>query len=259
MKTIMIFLCLVGYSSAQINDTIKNEIRIQQTLLASDEQNQKGNITGTVVDAVARTPISGAKVEILGTDKYVTTSNDGQYRILEVSKGYYQVQATAKGYITETQNNVSIKNGIEQQLFFFLKMNSIDPPDFVPVDVQPQPLPGSNPAPKYPELGKKFRMEGTIWLKLLVDEKGNASRVEILQEHFTRSDSIGLLNKYSETEGKRVLKETYMVKDQFIESAKSAARSWKFSPALLKGNAVKVWVSIPFKFKLDSPHKEEKK
>lgn len=251
MKTILIFLCLVVYSSAQINDTLKNEIKIQQTLLVSDEQNQKGNIAGTVIDVVTKTPIAGVRVEILGTDKFSITSKDGQYSILDVSKGFYQIKAIAKGYNSETQNNVAVENGIAQRVFFTLKMNSVDPPDFVPVDVQPQPLPGSNPAPKYPLIAKLEKVEGVIWIRLIVDEDGIVKKTEVLKKTFTKENV--------EINSTNASLSTKVATDSLTTTALDAASRWKFTPALLKGDPVKVWVSIPFKFKLDSPHKDEKK
>lgn len=258
MKLLSLLLIYAVCSAAQFPDSIKNEIAIRQTLMVESEQSQSGTLVGTVIDARTRKPIADAKIEILGANKFGTSSQDGQYKIQSIPDGFYQIQATAPGYVSEMQNNIRVKKGSEEQLFFVLRFNSEDPPDFVPVDKQPQPLPGNNPAPNYPELGRKFRMEGTIWVKLLVDEKGNVSKTEIFREDFSREDSIGMLTNVSATEAKRITDETYAVKGLFEESVKTAARQWKFTPASMKGENVKVWVSIPFKFRLDSPHQEKK-
>ena len=77
--------------------------------------------------------------------------------------------------------------------------------------------------PVYPELAKKAGIEGTVVVKVLVNTKGDVEQVEILKSH-------PLLD----------------------ESAIEAARQFKFKPAKQRDKFVKVWVSIPFNFKLKS-------
>jgi periplasmic protein TonB len=97
------------------------------------------------------------------------------------------------------------------------------PPDFVPVEKQPQPIPGNNPAPVYPEIARRAGVEGTVWVKIWVDKDGNPKKAVIL-----KSDA-----------------------ELFNEPAKEAAMKWKFTPAIMNNGPVSVWVSIPFKFKLN--------
>jgi TonB family protein len=75
------------------------------------------------------------------------------------------------------------------------------------------------------------RQKGTVWVKLWVDEKGNVREATVL-----KSDAE-ILNQPS------------------ID----AAMKWKFEPAILKGQPVDVWVTIPFKFKLDAEKYEPKR
>jgi len=75
--------------------------------------------------------------------------------------------------------------------------------------------------PKYPELAKKAGIEGTVVVKVLVNTKGDVEDVQILKSH-------PLLD----------------------ESAIEAARQFKFKPGKQRDRFVKVWVSIPFNFKL---------
>lgn len=44
------------------------------------------------------------------------------------------------------------------------------PPDYVPYDRAPEPL--KQVTPKYPELATRAGLEGTVWVKLWVDESG---------------------------------------------------------------------------------------
>lgn len=97
------------------------------------------------------------------------------------------------------------------------------PPDFVPVEKQPQPIPGNNPAPVYPEIARRAGVEGTVWVKIWVDKEGNPKRAQVL-----KSDA-----------------------ELFNQPAIEAAMKWKFTPAIMNNGPVAVWVSIPFKFRLN--------
>jgi TonB family protein len=76
--------------------------------------------------------------------------------------------------------------------------------------------------PKYPELATRAGLEGTVWVKLWIDEAGKVVKADV-----TKSDV-----------------------EMFNEPAIEAAMQWTFRPALLKGKPVAVWVSVPFRFKL---------
>jgi protein TonB len=89
------------------------------------------------------------------------------------------------------------------------------------VEVKPQPV--FNPVPKYPELAKQAGIEGTTVVKMLVDIDGSVRDVKILK-----------------SSGNQML-------DQ---SALAAAKQSKFTPAKQRDKFVRVWVSRPFRFKL---------
>ncbi len=251
-KIFSVFCLMIGVVMAQSNDTVRTEIPISQSLLA--DLNGNSRIAGTAIDVISKKPLGNVRIEVLGTTNSAVTGSDGQFQI-DIPTGYYQVQASAKGYRTEVKSNIRVKNNDETEIFFSLRMDDNDPPDFVPVDKHPQPLPGKSPSPKYPELGRKIKMEGMVWIKFLVNEEGNVTKADVIREEFTRSDSLGLLNKFTPSEEKRISDETYKAKYQFEEAAKEAGLQWKFTPAVMAGQNVKVWVSIPFKFKLDSGKK----
>jgi TonB family protein len=99
----------------------------------------------------------------------------------------------------------------------------MDPPDFVPVTKQPVPL--QQVVPDYPEAARVGRVEGIVWVKILVDTLGHAKKVRVM-----KSDSK-LLD----------------------EAALAAARNLTFSPAELNGVPVAVWAAMPFRFKLNKP------
>jgi protein TonB len=95
------------------------------------------------------------------------------------------------------------------------------PPDFVPVEKQPVPI--KNPPPSYPEIARRAGVEGTVWVKIWVDKEGKAKKAQVI-----KSDA-----------------------ELFNQNAIDAALQWTFTPAVMNNGPVAVWVSIPFKFKLN--------
>ena len=210
----------------------------------------EGSIVGTVVDEEFRFPIEGATVEVLGTGKSAITGKDGQYRIPSLPKGFYQVQATLKpDYNYVTKNNVPVENGKEEPLFFELKRTSDIPPDFVPVEKQP--VPTANPGPRYPESAKKDSVEGTIWVRLMVNEEGGVGLARVMSIRCTRPGVEVNAPTVDSLEKENLSKATYQAIVDLVSETTIAAKEWKFTPAMLSGKPVKVWVAIPFKYKLN--------
>jgi protein TonB len=83
----------------------------------------------------------------------------------------------------------------------------------------------------YPEQAHNDGIEGTVWVKIWVDEHGNARKAVIL-----RTDAE-ILN----------------------QATIDASMNWKFKPAMMDGKPVAVWVTIPFKFKMDNPKANQPK
>lgn len=117
---------------------------------------------------------------------------------------------------------------IEEETFDFeAEVEDLPPPPeeeepivpFYALSEKPEEIKRVNP--KYPELAKKAGIEGTVVVKVLVNTKGDVEQVEVLKSH-------PLLD----------------------ESAIEAARQFKFKPGKQRDKFVKVWVSIPFNFKL---------
>jgi protein TonB len=76
--------------------------------------------------------------------------------------------------------------------------------------------------PKYPDLATRAGLEGTVWVKIWVDKVGRPRKVVV-----QKSDA-----------------------EIFNQPATEAAMQWVFTPAMMKNGPVSVWVSIPFRFKL---------
>ncbi|HLB01106.1 MAG TPA: TonB family protein [Bacteroidota bacterium] len=96
-----------------------------------------------------------------------------------------------------------------------------DPPDFVPVEVQPVPI--KQVTPDYPEIARRASVEGTVWVKILVDKEGRAKKAVIM-----KTDN-----------------------EIFNENAIKAALGWVFTPAMMNNGPVAVWAAVPFRFKLN--------
>ncbi|MFQ5825271.1 MAG: energy transducer TonB [bacterium] len=96
---------------------------------------------------------------------------------------------------------------------------------FVPYDEPPELIGGYiaiKKQLKYPELALKSGIQGTVVVGILIDEKGNSIKTQILKDS-----------------GKNV---------GFEEAAQEALMAVKWKPAMQRDHYVKVWVSIPIHF-----------
>lgn len=116
--------------------------------------------------------------------------------------------------------------GILPQQKEVAKLQKADESGFIEVDKVPALK--SHLKPVYPKLAKAAGIEGTVYLKLLINEKGNVEKAKVEQG----------------------------VKDMLDNSALDAAKKAAFSPAMLNNKAVKVWVILPVAFKLEVEKKD---
>lgn len=119
---------------------------------------------------------------------------------------------------------------IDEQMFEFDKPTEELPPPPPEEEEDPivpfyalseKPVEVKRVEPVYPELARKAQIEGTVVVKVLVNTQGDVEKVEILKSHPLLDDA-----------------------------AIAAARQFKFKPGKQRDKYVKVWVSIPFNFKL---------
>lgn len=92
---------------------------------------------------------------------------------------------------------------------------------FTPVEKQPQVV--VSVPPVYPDLAKRAGVEGTVYVKILVNKEGKAIKAVVI-----KSDS-----------------------EVFNQPAIDAALKFVFTPAIQHKSPVMVWVVVPFKFKLN--------
>ena len=105
---------------------------------------------------------------------------------------------------------------------------NIDPP------ADPDPLPGvyehverypevvMSSVPEYPDLAKRIGLEGSVTVNVLLDKEGKVKKTQLMKS----------------------------TDDVFTQPALEAAKKWIFTPAIMNGKPVLVWVAIPFRFRL---------
>ncbi len=76
-------------------------------------------------------------------------------------------------------------------------------------------------APRYPSLASRARVEGVVFLNVMVDETGNVADVQVVRGH-----------------------------QLLFQAAVEAVRQWKFSPTLLGGEPIRVMATISVVFRL---------
>jgi TonB family protein len=94
------------------------------------------------------------------------------------------------------------------------------PPGFVPYDKEPTVI--KRVEPKYPDSALREGLEGDVYVKVWVGRNGRVFVAEV--------------SKSSD--------------DMFSAPAIEAAKQWMFTPALLNGEPISVWVLIPFRYRL---------
>jgi TonB family protein len=148
--------------------------------------------------------------------------------IAEVSWDMFELFCRLDSIRISTKHRVIVLNCNERKIlsefYLYLVEREERPPDFVPYDMEPIVI--KRVEPKYPESALRDSLEGTVYIKVWVDRKGRVREAVVLK----------LRNKLSN--------------DIFTASAIEAAKQWVFTPALIKGESVSVWVSIPFRFRL---------
>jgi protein TonB len=86
-----------------------------------------------------------------------------------------------------------------------------------------KPLYQNNPPPEYPRLARRRGYEGTVVLKVLVDEKGRVEEMRLF-----KSSKHRILDK----------------------AAMASVKKWEFRPGMRGEEPVKMWVRVPIRFQL---------
>ena len=88
-------------------------------VLSVNSQNT-GMLSGTVVNALTRQPLSGATIQVSPSEKTGISDSTGRYRITEIPAGSYNLSASFVGFQTEYRFNIVITSGNENEVLFEL-------------------------------------------------------------------------------------------------------------------------------------------
>lgn len=79
-------------------------------------QSGVGKLSGKVIDADTKEPLVGANIVILNTDWGAATNVEGEYFVLNIPPGNYDVRFSYVGYAPKTVQNVRIVAGVTYEL-----------------------------------------------------------------------------------------------------------------------------------------------
>ena len=104
------------------------------------------------------------------------------------------------------------------------KLDAVKEGDLLPLDLLDTPPTAIRRVPAvYPSYAGASSIEGTVMINVLVSEKGDVIKTEIVR---------GLKGAFG-----------------FDQAAQTAVRRWKFEPGSIRGIRVKVWIPIAIEFK----------
>lgn len=85
-----------------------------------------GKISGTVVDVTSDEPIIGATVRVLGTSIVTKTDEDGEYFIINVPGGKYDLTVSYLGYESTTKKSVRVLVDLTTPVDFELSNSTVE-------------------------------------------------------------------------------------------------------------------------------------
>jgi len=108
-------------------------------LLVSNSVNAgtTGKIAGKLIDAVNGEPLIGANVIIMGTNLGAATDFDGNYFIINIPPGKYEVKASLVGYNSVITQNVKVSVDQTTKLDFNLREEAVEMGDVVVIATRP--------------------------------------------------------------------------------------------------------------------------
>jgi outer membrane receptor protein involved in Fe transport len=98
---------------------------------------QVGKLAGKVIDAATKEPIIGANVVIAGTKSGGSTDAEGNYYILNIPPGMYDIKASAIGYSSQTIKSVRISVDQTTKIDFFIGEKAVEISDVIISAVRP--------------------------------------------------------------------------------------------------------------------------
>lgn len=138
------------------------------------------------------------------------------------------------------------------------ELPAVVPPDFVPYDKEPVPIKTARPV--YPEEAKRDSVEGTVYVKVIVDSMGTPVYAKIETSTTLDLKKMRALESLVHSQDRdtlhlekmRALMSSAHSQDRksFDRPALEAVMKFRFESAMLEERPVACWVVIPFAFKL---------
>jgi outer membrane receptor protein involved in Fe transport len=97
----------------------------------------QGKIRGKVVDSQTGEPLIGAAVIVVGTPYGGTTNVDGEFQVLKLEVGTYQLKCSYIGYQTITQTNIRVNADLTTEADFKLPPQGVAVPTVLVVAERP--------------------------------------------------------------------------------------------------------------------------
>ena len=192
------------------------------------------DMTGAVLPEVA------LKLEdATGASRTATTDRDGRFDLGVTAPGRYMLSSTLAGFSTITQA-VTLQEARQWEQAITLQVGTLQenitvtdqrPPAASAVQRAPVRIGGNIKPPRktvdvrpiYPQAMRDAGMEGFVPLAALIDAEGRVSSVRLIGAH---------------------------AHPELAKAAIEAVRQWQFTPTLLNGDAVEVFMNVTVRFNL---------
>ena len=85
-----------------------------------------GKIAGKIIDARSKEPLIGVNIIIIGTTMGATTDVDGNYFIINIPPGIYEIKATEIGYAPVSINNIRVSADQTTRIDFEMSEQAVE-------------------------------------------------------------------------------------------------------------------------------------
>ena len=100
-------------------------------ILSLNNETGKGKIVGEVIDQTTNQKIVGAVVEILNSDIYTTTNENGEFEISNLTPRTYALKVSAVYYLSTYRTDVRVTGGQSTKVIIELKLASYETEEVV--------------------------------------------------------------------------------------------------------------------------------
>lgn len=94
--------------------------------VSAQDDHAAGKLFGTITDRTTKTPLFGASVSVVGTQKGAMAKDNGEYNIDQIPPGTYNIRFSMIGYKSLVKTNVTINPGRDTELSVSLEQEAIE-------------------------------------------------------------------------------------------------------------------------------------